>query len=116
MTTEVKLETLAPEVNTTFKVNVPEVGEVDLELVEATDDNERFKAKEGEGAPKMERASFLFRGPKGVYIPQDTYQLQHPKLGEISITITPTQTQKDDGFYCHSSVCRLLGEVKDPSS
>jgi Domain of unknown function (DUF6916) len=67
--------------NTTFLLTSGE-GRVELELVEV----KRYSKDE---QPSMERFSIYFRGPAEPLLPQQTYSLEHERMGTLDIFIVP---------------------------
>ena len=45
----------------------------------------------------MERFSLYFRGPAGALLPQRTYHVEHPEMGEMDIFLVPVE-QDARGF------------------
>jgi len=89
------LETLtssmfAASVNSTFQVR-HEAGElVALELVEY---------REGVSQPGYEHFSLLFKGPRTVVLPQQTYQVEHPVLGTFALFLVPVREDENATYY-----------------
>lgn len=69
--------------NSTFQVKFVD-GELPLELVEV----KGYPASPSEQCG-MERFSVLFDGPRDMRLPQATYQLRHPEMGEVDIFLVP---------------------------
>ena len=69
-------------VGSTFAVRVDSCGPVEIELVEC---------KQFGGDAKAQRRPFslLFRGAKGLDMPQQIYTLEHERLGSLEIFIVP---------------------------
>jgi hypothetical protein len=53
------------------------------------------KGKEG----RRQSFSLLFRGPKGCYLPQKIYNLEHEKLGALSIFLVPLQPDAEGSRF-----------------
>lgn len=69
--------------NSTFQVKFVD-GELPLELVEV----KSYPASPSEQSG-MERFSVFFDGPRDLRLPQATYQLQHPEMGDVDIFLVP---------------------------
>jgi hypothetical protein len=46
-------------------------------------------------APRPEPFTLLFTGPEGLALPQATYDLTHPELGEFALFLVPVQPAAD---------------------
>ena len=97
-------ELFSQHVNTKFRVNVEAPERVELELV---------GVEVRESAPNeqagMERFSIFFYGPVNVFLPQQTYQLSHPNLGELYIFLVAIG--KDErGFQYEAVFNRFTGD------
>ena len=97
------LETLtssmfAANVNSTFQVRHQAGEPVALELVEY---------REGVSQPGYEHFSLLFKGPRTVVLPQQTYQMEHPVLGTFALFLVPVR-QDENATYYESVFNRLL--------
>ena len=77
-------ETFSHHVNTKFMVNVDSPNKVELELVEVA-----VRKSEPNEQKGMERFSTFFYGPPNFILPQQTYDLVHPELGELQIFLAP---------------------------
>jgi hypothetical protein len=73
-------KSFSEQLNTTFQVNVPELGVLPLELIEV---------KEYEYNPGVEQFILIFRGPKSPWFPQKIHTLQHDVLGTMDLFIGP---------------------------
>ena len=89
MLEELTRTSFEPHLNSTFQLDHEEAGALDLELTEATD-------KTPEGA-LGEQFSLIFKGPPEPYLPQQTYALEHPALGQMGLFLVPV-AQEEDGF------------------
>ncbi len=49
--------------------------------------------------PEQHVFSLLFRGPTDPLLPQRTYQLKHPQLGEVDIFLVPVSQDKEGTYY-----------------
>lgn len=50
-------------------------------------------------ALRREPFALLFRGPKGLYLPQRIYQVEHERLGEQAIFLVPVQPGPDESLF-----------------
>lgn len=91
------LETALPHVGSTFEVRFPDGMVIQLDLIEATDLG---------STAQQEQFQLLFKGPAQYFLPQNTYGLTHPVLGEQVLFITPN-AQVEDGFLYHAVFNRL---------
>ena len=73
-------ETFSHHVNTKFLVNLDSDKRVELQLVEVA-----VRKSEPNEQKGMERFSTFFYGPLNFVLPQQTYDLSHPQLGELQI-------------------------------
>ena len=48
-----------------------------------------FSATENTRSPDLEQFSLLFRGPAETPVPQATYTMSHPELGEFPLFLVP---------------------------
>jgi len=49
----------------------------------------------------------LFKGPRTVVLPQQTYQMEHPVLGTLALFLVPVR-QDDNATYYESVFNRLI--------
>lgn len=77
--TDLTSDDFAPHAGSRFQLHAEGAAEpLPLELVEVTPG--------GRGARRGNRAfSLVFRGPRGLYLPQRIYRLEHDALGTIEI-------------------------------
>ena len=73
-------ESFSQHVNTKFMVNLDSANKVELELVEVA-----VRKSEPNEQKGMQRFSTFFYGPPTFILPQQTYGLMHPELGELQI-------------------------------
>lgn len=78
--------------NTKFRVLVEAPVPIELTLVSVTP--RRIEAHEQEG---MERFSAMFMGPLEIFLPQQTYRVSHPEMGEFDLFLVPLG-QEAEGF------------------
>jgi hypothetical protein len=76
------------QLNSHFKVQHDDTGTITLELVDVV---------ESDSSPKMELFSLSFRGPFRPRLNQQTHRLEHEKLGEIEIFLTPISADQQNG-------------------
>jgi uncharacterized protein DUF6916 len=90
------------QLGTTFTIN-NQAGKVRTKLVDVTSFASRKQAAAGK-----EGFSLLFRGPKDLTLEQNTYVIEHEKLGMFSFLIVPVlQTKDNSGPYYEAVVNRL---------
>ena len=70
--------------NTKFSVKLESNEPVELELVEVA-----VRGIEPNERAGMERFSTFFYGPAKYFLPQQTYALEHPKMGELLLFLVP---------------------------
>lgn len=92
------LASFSEHVNTKFRINGDDSTFVDIELIEAVDE---------ESTPKQERFSLIFRGPLQPHLPQGTYTIEHDKMGTLSLFLVPV-AQQEDGFHYQAAFNRLI--------
>ncbi|HEX8457831.1 MAG TPA: hypothetical protein VF656_11085 [Pyrinomonadaceae bacterium] len=83
-------DSFAAQLNTKFRVEVEPEKAVELELAEVQG--------HGDVAGQTERFSVYFRGPLELFLPQNTYRMEHDALGSPEIFIVPIR-RDDAGFY-----------------
>ncbi len=79
-------------VNTKFRLVVDVPHTIELTLVSVIP--RMIEPNEQAG---MERFSAMFMGPLEIFIPQQTYRLSHPEMGEFDIFLVPLG-QDGEGF------------------
>jgi hypothetical protein len=72
--------------HTTFALNAATGGSLPVELVEVN---------AADLSPRLDTFSLIFRGPKAPLVPQGLYQLQHDRLGELSLYLVPVGPEND---------------------
>lgn len=82
----------AKHVNTKFRIKADAPQPIELTLVAVTP--RRIQPNEEAG---MERFSAVFMGPLEVFLPQQTYSVTHPEMGEFDIFLVAIG-QESDGF------------------
>ena len=95
MTTDAPLteEEFSRHLNTSFDVQVGDSQRVELKLLKV----EGYKERPGE-EQGMERFAVYFEGPAEPYLPQNTYTLEHERMGSNAIFIVPVG-RSADGFH-----------------
>jgi hypothetical protein len=76
------------QLNSPFKVQHEPAGTITLELVDVA---------ENDSSPRMELFSLQFRGPFRPRLEQQTHRLEHEKLGEFEIFLTPVSADQQKG-------------------
>lgn len=90
------------QLGTTFTIN-DQSGKVKTTLVDVTS----FASRKQTAAGK-EGFSLLFHGPKDMSLRQNTYLIEHEKLGMLSFLIVPVlQTKEKRGPYYEAVINRL---------
>ena len=79
-------------VNTNFRAELESPRPIDLKLISVTP--RKIEPHEQAG---MERFSVVFFGPADVFLPQNTYRLTHPEMGEFEVFLVPIK-QEAEGF------------------
>lgn len=101
MSKTISYEEFAEQVNTKFRLSETEE-KFEIELVEAT-------------APVVtahqEIYSLFFKSPKEYFLPQRTYELEHERLGDVTLFLVPVE-ETEDGFR-YESVFNLLIDGKN---
>jgi hypothetical protein len=75
--------------HSTFQVQVPGFGPVPVELTDVV---------EGDDSPRLEQFSLIFHNADGARLPQTIYDLQHEKLGTISLFLVPLGPREGRGM------------------
>lgn len=70
--------------NTKFTVKVESGEPVEIELVQVA-----VRQNEPNEQAQMERFSAFFSGPQSAFLPQQTYEFEHPDMGEMEIFLVP---------------------------
>jgi hypothetical protein len=85
------MDSLSAQLNTKFRIGVETEKAVELELVEV----------EGHGdvPGQTERFSALFRGPLDLFLPQNTYRMEHEQYGGVEIFIVPIRKDGEGIYY-----------------
>jgi len=78
--------------NTQFRLLAEAPRPIDLTLVSVTP--RKIEAQE---QADMERFSAIFMGPPDIFIPQQTYRVSHPEMGEFDIFLVALG-QDPEGF------------------
>ena len=84
MPSNLTAEAFAENLNTKFRVRAESPRPVELELNEV----KAYNAGENEQGG-MERFSLFLTGPGDIYLPQHTYTLEHPSMGELELFVVP---------------------------
>ena len=70
-----------------FRIRTQSSELLEVELIEVSETGSAPTG--GETASKRRPFSIVFRGPMEAHIPQNTYEIEHDKMGTISIFIVP---------------------------
>lgn len=84
----------AKNVNTNFRVELEESGPMDLKLVSVTP-----RKVDPTEQPGMERFSAVFSGPLDPFLPQQTYHMTHPEMGEFDVFLVAIGKEADGFRY-----------------
>jgi hypothetical protein len=84
-------------VNTKFRLNLPETGALELELI---------KVEDLGSTAKQERFSVLFQGPLDRGVQQGSYSFEHEELGTFELFIVPISRQ-ENGFVYEAAFNRI---------
>ena len=84
----------AKNVDTNFRIELEESGHMDLKLVAVTP--RRIEPHE---QPGMERFSAVFSGPLDFFLPQQTYHMSHPEMGEFDVFLVAIGREADGFRY-----------------
>lgn len=106
MVKDLKLETFQPCVNNQFTIHRQDLPSVDVELTSAKECPSKNTL--ASGLPRFETFSLIFRGPKDLYIEQNTYEFEHKELGFFSLFITPVVGADQKGNYYQALFNRIV--------
>jgi hypothetical protein len=84
----------AKNVNTNFRVELEGAGHINLKLVAVTP--RKIEPNEQAG---MERFSAVFSGPLDPFLPQATYHVTHPEMGEFHVFLVAIGKEADGFRY-----------------
>ena len=90
-------ESFSEHLNTKFSVKVDSAEPVELELVDLV-----VRKSEPNEQAGMERFSTFFYGPANFFLPQQTYDMTHPEMGELQIFLVPVAL--DERGYRYEAV------------
>ena len=79
-------------VNTNFRIELDSHGPVELKLIAVIP-----RVSEPTEQAGMERFSVVFSGPADVFLPQQTYDMAHPEMGEFAVFLAAI-AREADGF------------------
>jgi len=86
---ELNSRTFSECLRSTFQVQVPGYGTVPVELTDVTERHD---------SPKLEQFSLIFYNAAGVHLQQAIYEMQHEKLGTISLFLVPLGPREGVGM------------------
>lgn len=95
---ELTKESFSENLNTKFRLPLPDEKFVELELV---------KVESHHSSPQQEMFSIFFRGSPEFFLPQGVYRLEHERLGTSDIFLVPLG-KAQDGFTYEAVFNRLL--------
>jgi hypothetical protein len=87
----------AKHVNTNFRVEFESPGSIELKLIAVTPRKSEPNEQAG-----MERFSAVFTGPADIFLPQGTYRVTHPEMGEFYVFLVPLAP--DAGVFRYEAV------------
>lgn len=80
--------------NTDFRVELTSPHPIDIRLIAVTQRESEPNEQAG-----MERFSVVFAGPLDIFLPQNTFHLTHPEMGEFDIFLVPIGRDADRFRY-----------------
>lgn len=89
MLTNLTKASFDPHLNSKFEIQTEEGLAVETELVEITEKN----------SEQVKSFSLILRGDKNRILPQGTHKINHDKMGELNLFLTPIMHPKQDGMY-----------------
>jgi hypothetical protein len=84
---DLKSSDLTPHLNQSFRLDYGGEEPLTLELARVTQLGNSLEPVDAKG--RRNPFSIVFRGPKGVYLPQRIYRLEHDEMGAIEIFLVP---------------------------
>ena len=93
MSERVEKAAFAENISTKFLLRTDDGNAVELELT---------KIREIESEPGHEQFALIFSGPGTIYVPQRTYQLEHERMGAITLFLVPIG--KDENGFIYEAV------------
>jgi hypothetical protein len=101
------LDEFRAQIDTNFTIHAPDGREmaVRLEDVRVACPSTQPPASEVRG--ELERFSLRFRGSRHNFLPQETYEFSHGKLGRFSYFIVPIHTKNPDTIDYEAVVCQI---------
>ena len=98
------LESFSRHINTKFSAHVDSAEPVELELVNVVARPSGPNEQAG-----MERFSTFFRGPSNAFLPQNTYEVTHPQMGEMLIFLVAIG-QNEKGYEYEAVFNRFVAD------
>lgn len=98
MLERIEKTTFAENLKTKFRASLGGPEGVELELVEIRD---------ALSTPRQEQFALLFHGPPDIFLPQQTYQMEHERIGTFDLMLVPVG-QNQDGFDYEAVFNHLL--------
>ena len=81
-------------VNTSFRVELESPGPMEPKLIAVTPRKSEPHEQAG-----MERFSAMFTGPADIFLPQSTYRVTHPEMGEFDVFLVPIAPEANEFRY-----------------
>ncbi len=100
MSEQLSRDSLAVNLNSVFRVQVPQGEAREIELIELRD---------GRSTPRQEQFALTFRGPLHSFLGQGTFPVEHPVLGRFDLFLVPVG-QEAAGFLYEAVFNRLQPE------
>lgn len=94
---DLKKENFDPHLNGKFKMKLEGGHDLEVELIDITEKN----------TDDSERFSLVFKGPKDKPVGQRIYEMNHDKMGDMSIFLVPITYGKPDAMYYEAVFNRL---------
>lgn len=91
--------------NTTFTFSLHGVTLADVTLIEVNDLNPPFV--KGDGTDTRECFSVVFEGPRDLPLGQNTYTIEHGKLGTFQLLLVPGDPGKGAGMHYGAVINRV---------
>ena len=86
---ELNSKTFSECLRSPFQIQVPGYGAVTVELTDVTERHD---------SPKLEQFSLIFHNVDGVHLQQAIYEMQHEKLGTITLFLVPVGPREGAGM------------------
>ena len=98
MLDRIEKSAFAENLKTKFRASLDDSNAVEVELVEI---------QEAPSTPRQEQFALHFRGPDDVFLPQQTYRMEHERLGTFDLMLVPIG-KNEQGFIYEAVFNRLI--------